>query len=377
MAKLCSKIQFDARMLFASGIGTYIRQVLPALIDLESPIDRVLINDEPRASLWTQNNLPGVEVDKTSVPIYSIKEQFLLPKLMKEKTHALWSPHYNIPLFFGGKLITTIHDLMHVAMPELVGGIHKRLYAKKMFSSVAKKADLIFCDSEFTAKEMVKYTDIDPIKLKVVYLGVSENLFSIPKKTNPHIRPYLLYVGNVKPHKNLKRLVQAFQILSKKIDHDLMIVGKREGFITGDSDLQKEVGKIAERICFTGEVSEEKLHQYYLYADGLIQPSLYEGFGLPPLEAMAYGCPVASSTAGSLPEVGGQEFKGGAEDGGTVIYFDPLDIHEMAEKILSLISMDSAAKLRLIENGKARAKQFSWGKCAQNKHVEIQKLLSI
>ena len=148
----------------------------------------------------------------------------------------------------------------------------------------------------------------------------------IPDSELVNSRPFLLYVGNIKPHKNLNRLIDAFSKLLNKIPHDLIIVGKMTGFITPDNKVINRSKKLSDRIIFKGKVSNKILKQYFSQADIFIFPSIYEGFGLPPLEAMAAGVPVVASKAASIPEVCGD----------AVFYFDAYNTDDIAEKILQM-----------------------------------------
>jgi len=361
-------IVFDGRMLFSSGIGTYIRNLLKGLFASGCLLEKILLSNDKKAIGWAEENLPGVAIQTMNSPIYSISEQFEMLKHQGNSKSIFWSPHYNIPLFTRQRLVVTVHDALHLAMPEIVGGLHKRFYAKWMFNAVLRKADLIFCDSQFTANEMTRLLRADPKTFHVVPLGVENHFFSISKGACPHSHPFFLYVGNVKPHKNLKRLVQAFNEMQGSIPHHLIIVGKRQGFITGDRSLEEELKKSASNIFFTEEISNEELDQYYTHAECLIQPSLYEGFGFTPLEAMACGIPVLSSNKASLPEVCGLEFH--SDDGncqGSTIYFNPLDIEQIKEKILLFTSLDSFQRARMVQNGLSQARRFSWEACIKQK----------
>lgn len=240
----------------------------------------------------------------------------------------MWSPHYNIPIFYKGKLIVTVHDVFHLAMPQFVKGIHKRLYARFMFNMVKYKANKIICVSNFTASELEKYVSIDKNKVEVVYNGIDKEWFNVNLEKPVYDKPYLLYVGNVKPHKNLINLVKAFELIKDKIPHDLIIVGKKEGFITGDKNIFKLTEKMSDRIIFTGYIDDNLLKQYYKQADLFIFPSLYEGFGLPPLESLATGTRVICSDILVLKEICKN----------MVDYFEPLDIDSISRCIIKNIN---------------------------------------
>lgn len=264
-----------------------------------------------------------------------------------------WSPHYNFPVLWRKKLLATVHDVFHLANPRFVSGIHRRLYAQFMFRKLARRADAVLCVSSFTKKELFRLAGGRGDRMRMVHNGVDDFWFHPPEAERPHPRPYLLFVGNVKPHKNLGRLLQAFGLLKDKIPHDLVVVGKKEGFLTGDREVIRQAGVFGGRVQFTGLLEDEQLRRYYASADLLVFPSLYEGFGLPPLEAMACGTPVACSNAASLPEVCGE----------AALYFDPLQPQDMAGKVSKILS-DPPLREELARKGLEQARSFSWERAA-------------
>lgn len=321
-------ITVDARMINSSGIGTVIKNILKRMIVLKPEWNFFILGnllELRKYDFFKQNN---VKLISCEAPIYSIKEQIELIKKIPKETDVMWSPHYNIPIFYKGKLIVTVHDVFHLAMPQFVKGIHKRLYARFMFNMVKYKANKIICVSNFTASELEKYVSIDKNKVEVVYNGIDKEWFNVNLEKPVYDKPYLLYVGNVKPHKNLINLVKAFELIKDKIPHDLIIVGKKEGFITGDKNIFKLTEKMSDRIIFTGYIDDNLLKQYYKQADLFIFPSLYEGFGLPPLESLATGTRVICSDILVLKEICKN----------MVDYFEPLDIDSISRCIIKNIN---------------------------------------
>lgn len=355
----------DLRMLNASGIGTYLSNVVPRVIAASPDINFTLLGKSGTLHKLNWAHGKNINIVDYDAPIYSIVEQLKILSKIPKDTSLLWSPHYNIPLFYRGRLLVTVHDVFHLAMPQYVGGLHKRLYAKGMFAAVKQKADKIICVSEFTKRELVRLVGVDPNKIRVIYNGVDKSWFGIKANRCPHEKPYLLFVGNVKPHKNLVLLLEAFESIMAGIPQDLIIVGKKEGFIIGDKIVQEKAVKLGDRVHFTGYVNDEVLKQYYAHAEALVFPSLYEGFGLPPLEAMACGCPVISSNVVSLPEVCGD----------AVIYCDPYRPDDIAKKILFLTA-NLSLQSELREKGIQRAKQFTWDKCAEETATIIKELIN-
>lgn len=333
----------DARMLHASGIGTYIDNLLPLISEKSHDLTFDIICRPQDTSKISQNTIPN------NSAIYSISEQFTLLNRQSMKAGLFWSPHYNIPVFLPAKLLVTIHDVFHLAMPDFIEGMHKRLYARMMFSAVKHKASHVICVSEFTKSELIRLTDINPDKVTVIYNGVAKEWFSIKRTDRPYHKPYLLFVGNIKPHKNLSSLLQAFTLLKDEIPHDLVIVGNNKGFITEDRNVMQYAQTLGNRVFFTGYVDDALLKQYFAHADCFVFPSLYEGFGLPPLEAMACGCPTLVSNIASLPEVCGD----------AALYCDPYDTEDIRAKIMLLLGSPSLRNA-LVTKGRERVKSFSW-----------------
>lgn len=354
------KITIDARMIQSSGIGTYIENIIKRLTLKKNDWIFYLLGNKTILNQYEFSGYKNVHLIECIAPIYSIREQFQLVRKIPKDSHVFWSPHYNIPLLYTGKLLVTVHDVFHLAMSEFVSGIHKKIYAMLMFQAVGKRVDTIVCVSNFTASELKKHIKIKPEKIKVIYNGIDESWFHIQKKAPIHDKPYLLYVGNIKPHKNLVRLLRAFQLIKDKIPHDLVLVGKKDGFITGDTAVVKLAEQLEGRVIFSGYVEDEELKQYFVQATAFVFPSLYEGFGLPPLEAMACGCPVIVSNTASLPEVCGER----------AIYCDPYDEKDIAEKILQLIKNKSILNKK-IDVYKKDVHLFSWDICTN----EIEKMI--
>lgn len=356
-------ITIDVRWLNASGMGTYLRHVVPGIIAAFPERNFVLIGDGDEIEGLGIPSGAKVEVVASNAKMYSLVEQFEIPGKIPKETELYFAPHYNIPLRYRGKMLVTVYDLFHMSMPDLVGGLHKRLYAKYMFDAVRRKAAAIMTISEFTRDELVRFTGKGRQSVHPIHLGVDDSWFEIPASENPHGRPYILFVGNIKPHKNLGALIKAYSMTELPLD--LVLVGKKEGFITGDSASMFEAGKFEGRVHFTGRVDDALLKRYVANADALVFPSLYEGFGLPPLEAMAAGCPVISSNAASLPEICGD----------AALYCDPYSPSDLAGKIKHLMG-DKALRDEFREKGLVRARQFTWESCIRKTCEVVDGLLS-
>ncbi len=345
------KIAIDFRMVNSSGIGTVIKKLVPRLVAAHPESDFYLLGREQEIPSLLKDSRNVCSIFCSSL-IYSLSEQFELLAKIPSEIDLFWSPHYNIPLFYRGRLLVTVHDVFHLAMPQYVKGFHRRLYARVLFLAIKRHAAGIICDSHFTARELHYYAGVDPKAITVIHNGMdAASAFNEPAPVGD--RPYLLFVGNVKPHKNLHRLVLAFESIAGQIPHDLIIVGKKDGFITGDGEAQNAASRMAGRIRFTGHIDDHALAGYYAHADALILPSLYEGFGFPPLEAMRYGVPAMVSDRASLPEVCGD----------AALYCNPENIEDIAKSLVRIVS-DQKLRGDLRKKGLQRIGTFSWDKCA-------------
>lgn len=341
---MTSHVTVDARMLGSSGIGTYLEELLPRVLAGWPDARFTLLGDVPAIGAVVPAG--RAELRDCGAPIYSVGEQLALSRLIPGDTTLVWSPHYNIPLLHRGPLAVTVHDVNHLVFPQ--PSLAKRMYARLMFAEVRRRAAVVLCDSEFGAADLRARVG-EPRALSVVPLGVGESWFRLPEEPSPLDAPYLLYVGNVKPHKNLARLIEAFAGIVDQCPHRLVIVGRREGLRTADGASEAQASALGDRVVFTGHVGRPALERYIAACDAMVIPSLYEGFGLPALEALACGRAVGVSRAASLPEVCGP----------MADYFDPLDVHSIAASLrrLALRAPDTPAER---EARRAWARRFDW-----------------
>ena len=274
-----------------------------------------------------------IKIIDFNAPIYGIKEQLKFPykKLKKEKIDILHVPHYNVPIFYRGKMIVTIHDLTHLILPELLPNKFAYFYAKFMMWIAIKKATKVITDSENTKNDILKFFKVDPNKIEVIYLSAGNEFIKKDKKdieylygkfNIPKNKKILMYVGNLKPHKNLERLLEAYAKINEIDNTRLILVGKAFEKYNVLEQKEKDLG-IDKNVIHTGIVTQTELVDLYNLTDLFVFPSLYEGFGLPVLEALACGTNVICSNTSSLPEVGGD----------VVGYVNPLDVEEITEKI--------------------------------------------
>ncbi len=290
---------------------------------------------------------------------YSWQEQIFLPSILKKlKPDLVHFPHFNVPIFYRGKFIVTIHDLIMTKFPSIRTStlnrfifIFKRLAYQLTIRLAIKRAEKIIAVSQFTADDIKNYFKLSPKqaeKIKVIYEGLT------PIKATPEINDdlpekFFLYVGNAYPHKNLEFLLTVFaKFLKTHPDFYLVLVGDHNYFY---QQLEKTAGQ---HVVFAGFIPDKKLASFYQQATAYIFPSLYEGFGLPPLEALAYQTPVLSSSASCLPEILAD----------SVLYFDPKNKEDLLHKLEQIISDDNL-KQSLLSNSNAVLARYSWEKMAQ------------
>jgi glycosyltransferase involved in cell wall biosynthesis len=352
------KIAIDARMVARSGIGTCIQHWLKNVgyeIALGNPEELVAYKDVPK-------HIPFI------CGIYGYKEQLKFPyrALYREKPDVLHIPHCNVPLFYRGKMIVTIHDLTHLIYPEFLPMKIVHWYFKFIFWFISKRADKIIVVSESTKQDLLRFYKTDESKITVIPSGVGKEFTRKPREEYdylyekygiPRDKKILLYVGNLLPHKNLNKLLEGFAQMKGRENCRLVLVGKAFDGRTKET-CEKDLG-IEDITIHAGMISQEDLVNFYNLANLFVLPSLYEGFGLPVLEALACGTPVVCSNTSSLPEVGGNVAK----------YFDPNDASSIAHALEN--SIDDKGKYDA--EIKEWVSHFTWKACSEKiKQVAIK-----
>ena len=367
--KKCSRgdIAFDARMFHHSGIGTYIRGLLSGFEGHPFFENHPLGIGLPPSATW--NGKSGVRRFNFYSPIYSLQEQMEYPFHLQE--NRLWhAPHYNAPFFNGkSRLVVTIHDLIHWIFRGRFFSKAQASYTRLLLQRIVKTAGKIIAVSNRTREDLISYFGAPPEKVRVIYEGVDPAYFNPPptgerkKVLDKYGLPenFFLYVGLIKPHKNVGRLVSIYKSMRQRrtIEASLVIVGKKDKkYPAGYEELAGI--KTGEGIYYlTGVDSQSDLGALYASVMALVHPSLYEGFGLTVLEAMASGAPVIVSRAASLPEVVGE----------AGYFVDPLSDDSVVQA-LSEMERKEALRKSLSEKGKKRAAQFGW-KAAADETVKV------
>jgi len=263
-------------------------------------------------------------------------------KLLRKKPTHFFSPGYNPPLGRPCSFSFTIHDLMLLDLPQL-RSTAKTGYFEYIVKPGIRNADLVFTGSEYSHRRIVEWSGVSPEKVIAVGYGVGDNYTSagLPWK---HARPYLLYVGNQRAHKNVEMLIDAYARSSAKENYDLLLSGNFSENVLS----RVHANKLQDQVHALGMVPEVDLPSLYRGAHALVMPSKYEGFGLPLIEAMACGTPVLASNATAIPEACGD----------AALYFDPGRIDSMVDALDQLSDEGLLAQLR--STGLMRAKDFRW-----------------
>jgi len=368
------RIGIDCRMYSSrfTGIGRYVYELTENLFRTDPQNEYVLFFNEPEFSLFTP---PNSKVKKVLVdaPHYSYAEQTkFLHLLNKEKLDLMHFTHFNAPIFYNKPSVVTIHDLTLSFYPgkKMSSPVHRFGYHLTIKTAV-NKAKKIIAVSWNTKKDLQQLFRTDDKKISVIYEGVHEKFQ--PLKSEQDLKkiedvkkkyglafngkPYLLYTGVWRSHKNLPKLLKAFHILKNDYDYQgsLVITGRKDPMYAPELEEKALSLKLEDDVIFTGLVDEKDLVHLYNGAQAYVFPSLYEGFGLPPLEAMQCGIPVVASNISSIPEICGKD---------NAVFFNPEDPEDMAEKIFNVTSEPSLRE-KLIANGLKRVKNFSWQKMTE------------
>jgi len=366
-------IGIDIRVLARgtrTGVEEYTINLLSELLPLEPKINFKLFYN---AFQKTQLNYPWLSLSNVQLRDFRIPNRLFFvaaryanqPKINKllGDLDLYFNPHFfTAPLSAGSKKIITFHDLSFERYPQFFSW-RKRLWQKFLMNArrEAEEASQIIAVSQSTKDDLISLYGIEPGKIKVIYSGVGKQFrpmaresatLKLKKKYNLPDK-FILYFGTIEPRKNLIGLIKAFELLRAKSDLKLVIAGAK-GWLCQNIFKTARESKYYRDIIFTGFIDEIDKPVLYSLAELFVYPSFFEGFGFPPLEAMACGLPTIVSHGSSLPEVVGQ----GA------LMIDPYNIDEMAWAMETALA-DKSLRERLIEKGIKQAKKFSWSKCAK------------
>lgn len=362
------RIGLDARMMGKGfGLARYTEQLILHLLKVDQENEYVFFL---RTENWDQilGTAPRVKKVLADIPWYTFQEQVQLSRIIKkEKVDLMHFPHWNIPYFYNDPYIVTIHDLIMFHYPRAeattLGPVKfwiKDLAHRMLLRKIGERAQHIVATSKFTKQDIHKTLQIPLEKMTVTYQAPAfASGATAGKPANVlnkyHItKPYIMYVGAAYPHKNLERLTDAWNMYEQKYGstHQLVLVGKENHFY---SELKKYHSTNApqSQVIFAGFVPDEELSDLYTHASLYVFPSLYEGFGLPPLEAMTHNIPVISSKESCLPEVLGN----------AAHYFDPNSTEELVEAIHIGLT-NTVLRETLQANAQIILQKYSWDRLA-------------
>lgn len=341
------------------GVSVYTSNLLKYFHEVSSPQVqfRIFLRKKPRSHLPLENDNYRYEI----VPGTFLWSQVFLPLrlYLKREVEVFFSPAHYTPRFCPIPIVVTIHDFSYFYYPDEF--LKQDLYKLKNWTAKALfQSKKIIAVSKNTKKDILKFYPLPEDKIEVVYNG-----FEQPEKSksppddflqeyNLARKKYVLYVGTLQPRKNVQVLLKAFHRLSQTVtDMKMVLVGKK-GWMYDQIFQEARDLKLDDKVVFTGYLPSEKAAVLYQNAFCFVLPSLYEGFGIPILEAMSHSCPVIASYNSSLPEIGEE----------ACLYFDPQSPENLRDKIRLLIE-NKRVRTELIKKGKERIKYFSWTKCAQ------------
>lgn len=365
-------ILIDARMygLEHSGIGRYIVNLVEALKNLKN--EKYSFTIILRKGYFDKLILPGswrkIQADFRH---YSFQEQLFLPRLIeREKPDLVHFPHLNIPFFWQGRFIVTIHDLTMQRQGINATSLPAPIYYSKRvpFLLITRKAVKdsvkIIAPSHAVKNDLINYYSIDPDKVEVIYEGVDHltkgqtSKLSFGKLCDKYKlkKPYFLYIGNAYPHKNLETAIRAIKLLNekRKSNINLVIGGKRDIFWERIKEKVREFNA-SKFVFLVGEIGEKDLYLFYKNSVAFLYPSFSEGFGLPGLEAMAAGTLVLASDIPVFREVYEK----------SAFYFDPRDVESILESMRFVLILEAEKRRKIIKKAQRFVKKYSWRKTAE------------
>ena len=355
------KVFIDARMFYHSGIGRYGRSLYRELRRLAPRDDFTLAASAPVRRRFAAEEKARVRFIPFEAPVYGWREQVwggYLSWCCRRRFNVFHFPHFNVPCLLPAGVVVTCHDLIHLLFPQNFPA-HKVFFARRLFERLARQARRIIVVSQCTRRDFIRFFPEAEDKLRVIHNGVDESFRPLPAadcerfKRRQALGDFLLYVGNCKAHKNWLRLIEVYAALRRRYR------GLKLVFLSQDERCRGQVLKTAAAwkleegdVLFRSPGCRELVY-YYNAAALLVLPSLYEGFGLPALEAMACGTPVVAAAGSSLPEVTGD----------AAVLVDPRCVDSILAAVEQVLE-DSQLRDDLRRRGLARARNFSWRKTA-------------
>ena len=368
------KILIDSISLLSSltGIGRYTYEIANHLKE-NSTINYNYFYGYYSINLLESTQKSNLKIIKSMITKISLlkkvsRKLLILSSRFFTPTYDLyWQPNF-IPnnRIKAKKVVTSVHDFSFILYREFHPKERIEYFDNFFFQNLVR-SDMIITGSNYSKNEILERTDFTKEQIKVIYHGIDHKLFKVYKniKLNFELpKKYILSVGSIEPRKNLIGLLKAYALLDDKLksEYQLVLVGFK-GW--ENREVMDIIKKNKKSIHYLGFINDEELAKVYNLASLFLFPSFYEGFGLPPLEAMACGTPVICSHSSSLPEVGGD----------AVVYCTPHDTNDINQKIL-LVLNDTKLQTKMIEKGLEQAKKFSWDKSAQEHQKIFEEVLT-
>jgi len=362
------RIAIDGRMGHTRvGVGVYVRGLISSLgkTDKENEYFIIVNRNRKEDFIPMQNNFHKIDSSVTYSDYLKrdLWEQLYLPlKLHRHKIDVYHGPNYVLPYFTNIKTVLTMYDMISF-LPDNWYKPLARARVQKLITISSKKANKIITGSENSKRDIIKILGVPEKKVRVIYIGIDDMYKSINNrhrmdsvKTRYNIAGrFILHVGSLNPRKNIPRLIEAYSRLPQDIlrEYQLVIAGKRSW---GADEIFTKVKqlRLEDKVVFTGFVEDNDLHLLMSAASLLVFSSLYEGFGIPPLEAMACGVPVVASNTSSIPEVVGD----------AALLLNPYNVEEIADAMYRALT-DEQLRNELRQKGFERVNQFSWEKAAK------------
>lgn len=352
-----------------AGISKYTYKILKTFIEEKYDID-ILMRDEFKHKFFSKN------LTFTNQKINGSKDRIIYEQLKSQKFYKNYKlvhfPDYATPVLYKGKKVATIHDMaMHTMRDKYT--VMQNLTKNILLNNTIHSAEKLICVSEFAKKELLRYYPKVEDKVKVVYSGIdlpeihinSNEEAKLLEKFNLLENNYILYVGTIAPHKNIKNLIKAFAYIKDRIEGYKLVIAGKNGWMFEEVFEEVKRLKIENEVIFTDFIDDITLEVLYKNADLFVSVSLYEGFGFPPLEAMARNVPVLVSDI--------QVFKETCND--CVLYCNPNEIEDIGTKIIEILN-DVELQKSLIDKSSERVKFFDWKRTAKETYELYLELLN-
>lgn len=367
------RIGYDAKRVFHNfrGLGNYGRTLIESLVRIEPQNEYILFTppfSDPRAKEWQKrfSNLEVITPQSALAKTFSSSWRSLfLAKTIEEKGLDLYHGlSHELPPGLkkrGIKSIVTIHDLIFIRFPEFFPWIDRQVYYKK-FKAAVDQADIVVAICEQTKRDCIEYLNCPEEKIRVVYQschqifysGQGEEIKASIQKKYQLPEHYILFVGAIEERKNALTLVRAFARIKDMIPHNLILVGRGKDYL---KEVQKEIIShgLSERVMHFDDVTNEEMPSFYQMADLFVFPSVFEGWGIPNVEALFSGTPVITSHGSCFPESAGPHSQ----------YINPHSVEDLAEK-MELVLFDDELRETMVRNGREYAEQFHWKNTAES-----------